>query len=325
MTGHVLLLGAERTVARGTKNSLEAAGWTVIGADEGDDVLKAVERSSPDLVFAGTDRAVLKLTRRRSEIRKRGADVFLPRWHVIDNCQDKWTSYKMFRLAKVPVPDTVLARKLNSLPYDKVHVRQREGGGGYRSFSGCKRAAQMWLDHVNGHHSFTAAEWLPGPTVTWQGIYADGKLYASQQRKRLEWTHGDRGSALLSETYSDAIHNKVALDAIFAVDLFPHGVYGVDMTLDADGNPRVTEINVGRFFTTIEFFTQAGVNFPDIACRLGLKETVEPVGSNPLPNGLRWQRRMDAPPELIEPHTAEEKALIRDWWGALPVTGACPY
>ena len=33
---------------------------------------------------------------------------------------------------------------------------------------------------------------------------------------------------------------------------------------DFDGVPNPTEINAARFFTTINFFTECGVNFPEL-------------------------------------------------------------
>jgi carbamoyl-phosphate synthase large subunit len=45
-----------------------------------------------------------------------------------------------------------------------------------------------------------------------------------------------------------------------ACDAKPHGVFYVDMKEDALGRPRVTEINAGRFNTTQNFYTEAGLN-----------------------------------------------------------------
>jgi carbamoyl-phosphate synthase large subunit len=261
--------------------------------DSDEETLLRIGVSRPDYVHAQPDEEVAKLSRLRSKIRQYGCAVFLPRADVIDICQDKWLTYLSLEKCGVPVPRTTL----DGLDFigENVHARPRKGAGGKGSWQG------PWLYSHTGD-DYTIAELLPGPTVTWQGIYANGQLIVSQQRKRLAWTHDTRGSCLVGETYSDAIHNKIALDAVFAVDLHPHGIYGVDMTLDAEGNPRVTEINIGRFFTTIEFFAQAGVNFPDIAVRLARGEKVEPIGSNPLPNGLRWTRAIDALPVLTYPH-----------------------
>ena len=49
-----------------------------------------------------------------------------------------------------------------------------------------------------------------------------------------------------------------------AVSAKPHGIFGVDMTYDKNGVPNPTEINISRFFTTVLFFTEAGLNMPEI-------------------------------------------------------------
>jgi carbamoyl-phosphate synthase large subunit len=269
--------------------------------DSDEETLLRIGVSRPDYVHAQPDEEVAKLSRLRSKIRQYGCAVFLPRAPVIDICQDKWLTYLSLQKCGVPVPRTAVACDSRWPDSEKLHVRPTHGAGGKDSLQETDlETARRWLYH-KARMRYTVAESLPGPTVTWQGIYSNGGLIVSQQRKRLAWTHDTRGSCLVGETYSDAIHNKIALDAVFAVDLHPHGIYGVDMTLDAEGNPRVTEINIGRFFTTIEFFAQAGVNFPDIAARIARGEKVEPIGANPLPNGLRWTRAIDALPVLSKP------------------------
>ena len=52
--------------------------------------------------------------------------------------------------------------------------------------------------------------------------------------------------------------------SVRAVSAVPHGIFGVDFAYDKDGVPNPTEINISRFFTTVRFFTEAGVNFPEI-------------------------------------------------------------
>ncbi len=100
---------------------------------------------------------------------------------------------------------------------------------------------------------------------------------------------------------SDTEVDRVAINSVFAVDKTPHGLYGVDMTYDKSGIPNPTEINISRFFTTIRFFTESGLNMPEIYVRLGLGLEVKdiPRKLNPLPNDLSWLRGMDREPLLI--------------------------
>jgi carbamoyl-phosphate synthase large subunit len=143
--------------------------------------------------------------------------------------------------------------------------------------------------------------------VTWQSLWNHGRLIAAQGRRRLYWEYNDRtlsgvtgitGGAM---TVNDALLDQIALKAIEAVDTEPHGIFSVDLTYDREGVPNPTEINIGRFFTTQLFFSQAGFNMPAMLLKMALEgETFagsDPI-INPLPPGLIWLRGMDRSPVL---------------------------
>lgn len=74
------------------------------------------------------------------------------------------------------------------------------------------------------------------------------------------------------------------------------------MTYDKDGIPNPTEINISRFFTTVYFFTKAGLNMPEIFKDIALYKKI-PIFEkkiNPLPDGLVWIRAMDREPMLLK-------------------------
>jgi carbamoyl-phosphate synthase large subunit len=102
------------------------------------------------------------------------------------------------------------------------------------------------------------------------------------------------------ETVRDKTLDDISLRAIQAIDPSPHGLYGVDLTFDSKGIPNPTEINIGRFFTTHHFFTEAGLNMPLLYVMTALGKPV-PFPKriiNPLPAGLIWIRGMDFHPVL---------------------------
>ena len=111
---------------------------------------------------------------------------------------------------------------------------------------------------------------LTPQSVTWLSIWYEGELVVAQTRKRQSWNFGNRtvsgvtGITGVGETVSDDTVTETAIDAIKAIDNRPHGIYGVDMTYDFSGIPNITEINISRFFTTVYFFTKAGLNMPKI-------------------------------------------------------------
>lgn len=82
----------------------------------------------------------------------------------------------------------------------------------------------------------------------------------------------------------------------------PHGVYCVDMKEGSDGVPKVTEINIGRFFTTSNFFAHAGLNMPAMYLELGMtsKLAKKPQQLNALADDLYWVRMIDMGFKLVK-------------------------
>jgi predicted ATP-grasp superfamily ATP-dependent carboligase len=330
----VMVLGAGGPAGIGFCRALrKAGGYHLIGVDLNRDNLEVAEvderlhgsarkirelceQAEPDFVHAQPDQEVALLSGFRHTLDELGVRYYLPSGNSIRICQDKWDSYRIWEDAHLPVPKTYLMRTEADLArrFDRPEffLRRRLGAGGADSFiSDSVDAGRDWINRRDGWGLFTAAEVLPGPTVTVQTLWYEGELLFSQGRSRLAWTHGDRGSALVSETVSDEEADAIAHAAIRAIDPEPHGLWGVDMTRDADGQPRLTEINIGRFFTTVpEFFEEAGCNIAEFYVHHGIAGLVDYNGDpltktptpmiNPLEPGLRWIRSMDRAPVLLQ-------------------------
>ena len=186
------------------------------------------------------------------------------------------------------------------------------------------KSAKNWLDFQEKNGSwdgnFTAAELLEPETVTWMSLWKDGELVVAQGRKRLYWElakispSGVTGATGTGVTYSSDELDDIARRAVLAVDSKPDGLFGVDMAYDKNGIPNPTEINIGRFFTTHEFFTQAGLNMPEMFVKLGYGEDIPKLekNTNPLPDDLVWIRGMDFKPVLSDMRTVEKSVAERD-------------
>ena len=91
------------------------------------------------------------------------------------------------------------------------------------------------------------------------------------------------------------------------------------MTYDKNNIPNPTEINIGRFFTTHEFFTKAGLNMPYIFIKTAFKESYPEIKNkiNSLPENLVWIRGIDFLPilttlEEIDKYEKEYKERFKD-------------
>ncbi len=102
-------------------------------------------------------------------------------------------------------------------------------------------------------------------------------------------------------TCDDEQVTDIAIQTVKSVSSKPHGIFGIDMAYDKNGVPNPTEINISRFFTTVLFFTEAGLNMPEIFKDIILYNKFANLDKkiNPLPNDLFWLRGMDTKPRLM--------------------------
>jgi len=241
------------------------------------------------------------------------AKVFLPPHGTVEICVDKFRSYQIWKEAGIAVPQTRLlhtAKDLRAAMKDlgpRVWLRNIKGAAGAGSYpTDSFDEAREWIEFQKGWGHFTAAQCLTSETVTWMSLWSRGELIVAQGRKRLSWELGNRapsgvtGVTGTGMTFAHPQLDQIAMKTIRAVDAKPDGIFSVDCTYDAAGVPNPTEINIGRFFTTHLFFTEAGLNMPELFVRLAFGEPLPPipVRFNPLPNNLLWVRGVDFLPRL---------------------------
>ena len=269
-----------------------------------------IAETRPHFMHAQNDEEVNVVSRHRDEL---GVNTFLPRHNVIEVCQDKFKSAQRWAEAGLSVPQTFLINNEKDLEKafakigGKVWVRAISGAAGKWALPTDNfNFARHWIGYYDGWGKFSVAEYLSPESVTWLSIWKNGKLIVAQGRKRLYWKFANRsvsgvtGITGTGVTTSDKRIDCIAIKAIKAIDSTPHGIYGVDLTYDKNGIANPTEINIGRFFTTTQFFSEAGLNMPYIYVKLAFDEKVPILKRkiNPLKPGLAWVRGMDVEPVL---------------------------
>jgi len=289
-------------------------------------MLQLLADRRPDFIHVQHDFEVRALSRIRDEVHALGIKTYLPAADTIENCVDKYLSYEKWCSSGLRVPRTILLKDEADLKQafdtlgETLWIRAVEGGGGQGSVpTNSYEFARLWIDRYQGWGSFSAAELLTDRSVTWLSLWHEGELVVAQSRQRRSWNFGNRtisgvtGITGVAETIANATVDRVAQDAILTLDPKPHGIFGVDMTYDQAGWPNPTEINIGRFFTTVYFFTKAGLNMPEIYCNIVLDGNFPslPTRINPLPPGLIWIRGMDVAPVLTS--IAELEASSAQW------------
>lgn len=271
---------------------------------------KIINETKPDLLYAQSDFEVDAISRNLDILKVK---TFLPSRKTIQICQNKYLSNQLWDKNSLKVPKTLLIKEEEDLKTAFADLGPdiwlrfvNSPGGGKGSFRAKYYSiAKEWITYNDGWGSFTASEYLSDKTVTWSSIWKNGELIVSQGRERYFWEFGNRapsgvtGITGAASTYSDKKLDEIAEKAIKAIDSRPNGIFCADFTYDKNGIPNPTEINIGRFFTTIYFFTKAGLNMPYIFVKTAFNEPifVDKVYS-PLKNGLCWVRGMDFRPIL---------------------------
>lgn len=270
-----------------------------------------ITKTRAEFIYAQPDPEIFQISENRNNL---GVKTFLPAHKTIVVCQNKFASYKLWREAGIKVPETIFINNARDLRKAFLSLGRpvwlravvSYGGGQGSFYTSDFEVAKAWLKHCKGWGCFTAGEYLTSDSVTWLSIWQEGELIVAQGRKRLYWEFGNRAPSGVTGltgtgiTVSDSLVDDIAQKVILAIDKKPHGIFGVDLTYDKKGIPNPTEINIGRFFTTHLFFTQAGLNMPHIFVKLAFQEKPPKIKHkiNPLSNGLAWIRGMDFLPIL---------------------------
>ena len=258
------------------------------------------------------------ISRRRASL---PCKVFLPPASVMRVGQDKLLSEERLRRKGVPVAATATVRGRADIRRAFVKlgkplwVRARHGAGGRLSLL-CKdpTEASLWVDlwvrRGADYGEFILQEYLPGRNIAWDSIWKDGELVTSYCRERLEYPFkhispsGITGTPSVSRTIRDPRVNELGEKAVKAIDPRPHGAYSVDVKESADGRPCITEVDSGKFHSTMPLWGYIAVkhlglpeyaNLADLYVRLGVGEEVrdKPPKEDLIPEGNYLLRDMD--------------------------------
>ncbi len=247
--------------------------------------------------------------------------VALPRTAVLDVCDDKVATQRALAGAGIAVPRTIVLQEpadmdrafaeLARAPGEPIWIRGSGapglGIGGAALPCRDARVARAWVEHHGGWGGMSASEYLPGDNLSWIGAFCAGRLIAAGSRQRLEYVlphvspSGITGAPAVSHTVARDDVAAIGESAVRAVDDAPHGVYFVDLKGDMANAPQVTEINAGRCGTTIEAYTEAGYNFPQLLVRMAAGEAVEPLAdpNRAVEPEVYWVRTLDCGPVAL--------------------------
>ncbi|HMD78922.1 MAG TPA: hypothetical protein VKF39_02945 [Nitrososphaerales archaeon] len=281
-------------------------------------VAKIVRRESIDFLHPQPSSEALVISQKREDV---DTKVFLPPGGLMKRAQDKLVSQRILEKAKVPVAATMALRsdldvgaafKLLGRP---LWVRARHGAGGRLSLlcntpQEAEHWVKLWALRGVKVSEMILQEYLPGRNVAWDSVWKDGRLFTSYARERLEYPFkhispsGITGTPSVARTVHDRKINDVSVSAVRALGKSPNGAYSVDLKESTTGVFCVTEVDAGKFHTTMPLWGLAAfkilrmpwyANLADLYVRIGLGEEIPGsiTQTNLIPAGYYLLRDMD--------------------------------
>ena len=166
---------------------------------------------------------------------------------------------------------------------------------------------QYWRRREAGDDCWLAHEYLPGRNLNWTSTWHEGRLVVSTTGECLKYFLADVAVSGITGNVSHARlvpggpANDAARQAVGQIPGSATGILSVDLREDADGNPRLTEINGRNAFRPL-LYTRGGVNFPRIYVDLMLYDRLPELPETDA-GKAGWEiiRGMDFEPLFVPP------------------------
>ena len=275
---------------------------------------------------------VISVARKRLRCR-----VLLPDPSVMKVGQDKLLTQQALASDGIPVAKTRAISSSKGIAEafaalgSPLWVRARHGAGGRLSLlcndsEEARHWIELWVRKGSDVGEFILQEYLPGRNIAWDSLWKDGRLVTSYARERLEYPFkhispsGITGTPSVARIVRDSKLNEVAQRAVRAIDPRAGGAYSIDVKESSKGEMCVTEVDSGKFHSTMPLWGYIAVkhlrmpwycNLADLYVRLGLG--VEIADSIPptdlFPEGYYLLRDMDVGAFLWREDGWKEKVL----------------
>ncbi len=161
---------------------------------------------------------------------------------------------------------------------------------------------RYWRLRGHDDNSWLIHEYLPGAVINWTGLYRGGVLLGGGAMQRLRYLLGDStvsgisGQTAEGVTVDAAVYEEVSERAIRKLSPSPEGIYSVDLRLDVQGRPRITEVSA-RLAGRPALLAQPGVNVPLawVRCVAG-RDIGDALREGGAKLGVRMRRQIDVEP-----------------------------
>lgn len=286
-----------------------------------DKLNEIIKREKIDFVHSQPEQEVWIISKNKDKV---NAKTFFPKPETLAITSNKAEFNHLLRENGLCVPKAYHIKSKSDIQtafddilrfQDRVWLRATRGAGSKASLPVSNMLqATGWIDYWTKMKGlkisdFMMSEFLPGAEFAFQSIWYEGKLITSMVRKREEYLFGNLFPSGQSSSPSVAVTvhrddiNELATKAIRLVDPKASGIFCADIKENKDGIPCLIEINAGRFFTTSNNFSTAGLNMPYYYVKMateGVESLPELPKYNGIPEGWYWIRSIDMGYKLIK-------------------------
>ena len=188
-------------------------------------------------------------------------------------------------------------------------LRARKGAGARRALElDSAEEGKAWMRYWRlrgcADDSWLIHEFLPGAIINWSGVYGEGELITGAAMQRMRYllaestVAGISGQTAHGMTVDAKVYEEVSDAAIRKLSSHPEGIYSVDLRLDVQGRPRITEISA-RLAGRPALLAAAGTNLPLAAVRMHANAPIGDAICESGPRlGVRMHRQIDVEPLL---------------------------
>lgn len=183
-------------------------------------------------------------------------------------------------------PETYDYEKLAEEVGDFFWIRSTEGSSGLGSLKiESESALAQWISINSGVDEFIATEYLPGRNMACKMLYFDGHLTRTACAERVNYimakvapsgiTGNTSFGRLINEPELVNISERTLSFISDKVESELNGIFTVDFKEDADGTPKITEINI-RHVAFTSSIAAGGANLPADTLKMLFSETLTP-------------------------------------------------